>query len=326
MRHQRIATGLLLSSTIALGAALTVLAENAPTVSWSGTSVQGPAVTVPHADRPSLMLMLRADQAQSREVLRTVSRLVEDAQTAQVVVVVSGPQALQQARALAEQQVAWPIVLDVDYATSGLLGVHAWPTVAVIDSSGREVAHMAGVANALVHDLDAYLQFAAGRIDRAGLDALLADRQGPATTDHDRAARHLHVALRLIDNARYDEAATEIEQGLTLQPDDAALKVAQARVLTLSGQPRQALQVLDTVAPGALPSWKVQVVRGRILLVLGSLDEARTTLLEAFQLNPDPAEPYYLLGVVCERQQDWQAAADAYRKAFEASWRGPKVD
>lgn len=299
--------------------------EARPPLKWTGTTAQGGTVSVPAKDQPSLMLFVRADQPQSREVLRTAARLVTATQPAQVVVVVSGPKAMEQSRAFIDQKITWPIVLDVDYATSGLLNVHAWPTLTIIDSAGGQVAYIAGVTDSLAHDLDGYLQFAAGKIDRPALDKHLAERQIAGTTVEEKAARHLQVAIRLIDNARYDEADVEIEQGLKFQPDGAALKVAQARVLALRDKPREALQVLSSIPAGAVPACRIDVVRGRALVALAAWPEAKSALLDALKLNPDPAEAHYLLGVVHENQKDWPAAAASYRKAFEASWRGPKV-
>lgn len=299
--------------------------EEKPPLQWTGATAQGGTVTVPAKDQPSLMLFVRADQPQSREVLRTAARLVADAQSPQVVVVVSGPKAIEQSRTLMDQRIAWPIVLDVDYAASGLLNVHAWPTLAIVDAAGEQVAYIAGITDSLAHDLDGYLQFAAGKIDRSALDKHLAERQIAGTTVEEKAARHLQVAIRLIDNARYDEADVEIEQGLKLQPDGAALKVLQARVLALRDKPREALQVLGSIPAGVVPAWRVDVVRGRALVALGTWPEAKSVLLDALKLNPDPAEAHYLLGIVHENLKDFPAAAASYRKAFEASWRGPKV-
>jgi cytochrome c-type biogenesis protein CcmH/NrfG len=40
-------------------------------------------------------------------------------------------------------------------------------------------------------------------------------------------------------------------------------------------------------------------------------------LTSAVQLNPEPAEGLYQLGLVYQHDADWPRAAEAFRKAFE---------
>jgi tetratricopeptide (TPR) repeat protein len=53
------------------------------------------------------------------------------------------------------------------------------------------------------------------------------------------------------------------------------------------------------------------------LIASGKWDEARALLTSAVQLNPDPAEGLYQLGLVYQHDSDWPRAAEAFRKAFE---------
>ena len=66
-------------------------------VNWSGTDLSGAAVKVP-VDRPSVMAFVRAQQEQSTAALDQIKTLVADASATQVVVILSGPQAGDQAR------------------------------------------------------------------------------------------------------------------------------------------------------------------------------------------------------------------------------------
>lgn len=60
---------------------------------------------------------------------------------------------------------------------------------------------------------------------------------------------------------------------------------------------------------------KSHVLRGRILMEKGRLEEARGSLLEAEKLDPTSAEPQYYLGIIHERFNQPEEALARYRKA-----------
>ena len=55
------------------------------------------------------------------------------------------------------------------------------------------------------------------------------------------------------------------------------------------------------------------------------MDEARTTLLQALRLNPDPAQAYYFLGIVYQHDAAPDKAAEAFRKAYEHTPQGRTI-
>jgi len=55
------------------------------------------------------------------------------------------------------------------------------------------------------------------------------------------------------------------------------------------------------------------VVRGRLLIAAGRVDEALRDLQEAVKLDPSDVEAHYMLGTVHEAKRDLDAAA-AYAK------------
>src|SRR3954468_5089596 len=91
--------------------AVAVAAEPAVNVSWSAKDATGAEVKVPVADRPSVVAFVRSDQEQSKATLNQIEASVSDAKTAQVIIIVSGPMANEQAKAMGpELPKVWPVI------------------------------------------------------------------------------------------------------------------------------------------------------------------------------------------------------------------------
>src|SRR4029453_11299433 len=106
------------------------------------------------------------------------------------------------------QQLQWggAVVLDPDYAASGQMQIHVWPTTVLVNAAGEQVAHLGGISNVYGKELAAYLAFAGGTIDRAALTQRLATTQVVGDSSEQMAARHLEVAERLLEKGHAGEA------------------------------------------------------------------------------------------------------------------------
>lgn len=62
---------------------------------------------------------------------------------------------------------------------------------------------------------------------------------------------------------------------------------------------------------------KSHVLRGRILLEQGRLEDARTAFVQAEELNPDNVDAQYYLGIIHERVGEADKAVARYRKAMD---------
>jgi tetratricopeptide (TPR) repeat protein len=195
----------------------------------------------------------------------------------------------------------------------------------VIDADGKMIAHIGGCPASYSKDLAAYLEFAAGKLDKAALDQRLMDHNVVASTQTDIAKRHLQLGQRLMARGDYEEARSELEKGLELQPSDVMLQLMMARVDLLTHHPQEALQAIEKIDPKQLPNWRINAVRGRAMVALGQWDKARDTLLAAVRLNPEPSEVHYALGLVYEHDKDFQKAAASYRLAFETGESGKQL-
>lgn len=292
-------------------------------IQWQATDTTGGSVSVPLEGMTSVILFVKADQDRSDQALAQLGELLADPSyqgNVQGIAVVSGREAgVGAAQLVGSDRWAGPVVIDLDYEASGLMSARVWPTTEIIDEDGERVAHLPGLRESYSKDLRAYLDFAKGKIDRAALEERLKTNGTITSTPDSVAARHLHMAERLLEKGQTDLALKELEQGLAVDPDDAQLILTQVRIRLIMKDPTGALNLLETLAVGGAPAWRVETLRGRGLVELQRYDEARLVLDKALEVNPDPAEAYYFLGRVHEHAGEWELASAAYRNAYEKS-------
>jgi predicted Zn-dependent protease len=85
-------------------------------------------------------------------------------------------------------------------------------------------------------------------------------------------------------------------------------------MLTRTGQPEKALDVLRDGVALSPNSFVVNYEMGNALLTLGRLQEAEHYLLIAKRLAPDYPRVYYLMGRVHQRQHREREAAEDFEK------------
>jgi tetratricopeptide (TPR) repeat protein len=310
------------STTILIGICLS-LAGAAPTtapspVSWTGRDTTGAEVRIPGAG-VTVVAFVRVGQTQSLQSLDLMREALAKRTGVSTVLVVSGQQDKDPNTELAAKNPArWPLVVDTQFALSGQLDIHVWPTTLLIRKDGTIVAHLAGLPPAFADSFAASLDYASGAIGKAEYDERLASHEVVGDNDFRKARRHLEVATRLLDQGDAAGARTEVDAGLKLQPDDVLLKLALVRCQAAAGQVAEALAVINALPADALPSWQYAVVRADIYIKLQRWDDAQKLLPEAIRLNPSPAEAHYLSGLVYQHDGDAPKAADSFRKAYEA--------
>lgn len=304
----------LCSASLSMAGLVTTRAAD---VGWTGSAISGSQVKIPAGDRPTVVLFYRSQQRQSQDAMTQLTQYKP--QGVQTVIVISGPQANEQAKALAKEQQDLPIVADPEYTISGRLDVHAWPTTVVINDKGDELGHIGGISKSYGVELAAYVDYAAGKIAKEELTKRIADRSIVADSAVQAASRHLQVAQMMLSRGRYEDAGKEINKGLELNPNSAPLRLAQVRVLAHEGNAEKARAALDAVQPGTVPQHQMHLAQGRVMLVSGDAAGAIKEYLESIKLNPAPSEAYYELGLAYEKSGQWQEAAESFRKAFESS-------
>lgn len=316
---------LFLLATLAL--AVPALAQSPATqpakFAWSAKDVTGQTVEVPAADRPTLIVFVMAGQPQSKEALQTLTAAAAKRPRLRLVALVSGERATVQAAEVARES-GWrgAMIADTDFALANKMATRVWPTTSLVVTGGEQVMHIGGLPKSFAHDLEAYLDFASGQIDRAKLDARLAEHG--AVTDSPKLAsqRHVQVAHQLLDAGKLDAARHELDEARKLDAANPGITVAAAQLAILEGKAGDALTLLKTLPPDALPVWQLAQMRGRALVATGQWDAAAAELTSALRLNPDPAEAHYLLGLVYQQKGQFDKAAAEFRAAFEATAKG----
>lgn len=76
-------------------------------------------------------------------------------------------------------------------------------------------------------------------------------------------------------------------------------------------------QTLADCARMDTPFAGIHTLSAKVDIEKGSLEPAATSLAEAIRINQADPEPYYLMGVIYQRWQKPEVAADFYAKAFE---------
>jgi tetratricopeptide (TPR) repeat protein len=282
---------------------------------------QGHPLAIPAQGQITLLVFLRADQTQSAKAIDLLTKRLKTRKDLQIIGIVSGDDAAAGAVKLAASW-PWPLIADTSYAASGKFEVHVWPTTVIIDKAdgvarGAQLAHLPGMPASYETDVDAYLDFAAGKIDRAGLEKRLTTLDAIADTADQKASRHVEVAQRLAEKGMNDDARAELAKAIDLKPADPLIQLAIARIDLQIGDPKAAQTLLAKLTDPALPRGELSLLAGWTALQLGNWDQARQTLSASVQLNPDPADTLYLLGLIAQHDNDPAKAADYFRKAFE---------
>jgi tetratricopeptide (TPR) repeat protein len=296
-----------------------------PAVRFKATALGGAAVDVPDAAHPTVLLFILAGQPQSADAITALRLVISKTPDARVLTVLGGAEAAAQARQLAAEKHPWPILLDADHTLSGRLGVHAGPTTVIVSPAGAQAGHVAGQPKSYARNVEASVDFAAGRIDRATLEQRLTGRDAVLDSPEQMAERHVQVAARLLQKGLVEQSRAELARAVALRPTDSAIRADLADLLLSTGDVASAAAMLDQLDAAAAGT-RVKVLRGRLLIASDKWDEARAILTSAAQLNPDPAEALYHLGLCYQHDGDWPRAADAFRRAYEhAPGRPPRT-
>jgi len=312
--------GLAPALLIALSLGLPATRAQDAKIELAARDVQGHELKVPVAGHPTLLVFVRTDQAQSQKALAEIRTLVKDRPGVLVAAVVSGEMSESNAGALAKDpQWTWPVLSDPDYQVSGKMKVCAWPTTMVVDAGGALVAHIGGYPSSFATDVAAHLDFAAGKIDQATRTQRTSAHEVVADSTDQKAARHLQVTQRLLEQAMPDAARAEFAKALQFNPTDPLLQLRAARLALALGDAPTAEALLAKISPQSVPAAQLNLVHGGIALQQEKWADAQRLLTAATQLNPDPAEAWYRLGLVYQHQQDWPHAAEAFRKACEST-------
>jgi tetratricopeptide (TPR) repeat protein len=291
---------------------------------WGAKDTHGNGVALP-ADRTTVLVFLRPGQPQSADAMAAIAPILRDRKDVQVIGIVSGDDSAMAAAKLDKSGWTYPIVADETYDTSGKFSVRVWPTLLVAGRKGEEIARMPGLPVSLANDLAAYLDFASGKLDKAGLDKALTNREMVGDSEDEKAARHAEVAQRLAQQGLSTQATSEVAKAMELKPRTGPLLASLARTDLILGDAKGAGELLGRLRADDVPPQELNTLKGWAALQGARWDEARKLLEDATRLNPDPAEALYLLGRVYDHDGYSPKAAEAYRKAYEHTADGKAI-
>jgi tetratricopeptide (TPR) repeat protein len=198
---------------------------------------------------------------------------------------------------------------------------YAWPTTLVFDSQGNLVGRIAG--HPLNHraSLAAYVAYVSGTLTRTELDEELTRQQIVQDDANQKAHRHLLLARQFLTSGRTDDAAAQVREAQQLHPSTPALRLLMARELLILGETTQAEALLGTLDAATQPD-ELAILKARCAIALGRWPEAKDYLQKTRPAAPDPAtaaEMLYWLGMIYTHDADYPQAAEAFRKAYEAT-------
>jgi Flp pilus assembly protein TadD len=137
-----------------------------------------------------------------------------------------------------------------------------------------------------------------------------------AATANDESVARIQSAL---DDQRYVDASSMLEQQLVNSGDDPRLVVLVGKLNLARGRYQDALSAFKRVEEAAPVRAQAQEGEGITLSILGRSDEALVALKSAVSQNPNAWRAWNVLGSEYDRRHDWANAQDAYGHAVAAS-------
>ena len=289
--------------------------QEAREVAWTARDISGNEVKVPASGRATALIMVSADEATSLALVEKLHKAFAADDKTQFVVIAGGKNSGKRAADIAAKAGSWPVVADPDSSAAKALDARGWPLVIVLDSTGLEIARLTGEPDLLATKLRAYLQLAAGQIDKQTLAADLATTPVAQADAKTQLARDLRAARLLMQQGKATQAIAYIDEMRTTVPE---AQVIRAKALVLLNKPDDALRIVDRLKRGSAPDADVELVRAMALISLERWYLARPLLEQYIITNPGVAEAHMLLGSIYEHDNNWPKAAEQYKAASEA--------
>lgn len=128
--------------------------------------------------------------------------------------------------------------------------------------------------------------------------------------DPDQTASRLHLALSLLDKARYDEALKHLETLASIGPPDGLVESRRARCLHMLGREKQARAVLNELIHSLPNDYRLYSTLGQIELLTGHDVEAESAFRKVLAIQ----ESDYLGNFSLSQSLKRQGKADEAKK------------
>lgn len=306
-------------------APLSLLAEppvKPETVSWEVQDTQNQPFKIP-ANQPSVLVFAIPDQEATAKGLKEVNELLNRAKDFQILLIVSGePAALKAAEV--RGNLGWRMQIDTDYSSSAKFHVSVWPSFVVVKADGEIAGHVASLSAQMTRNLELYMDYARGKMDRATLEKAVHSSQVVEDTPASIAHRAAAMAEELLEKGMTDEAIAEISKAREKSPQDSQVQFVYARTLLIQNKPDDVLKIVEQIKSD-FPAFQTAELKGEALVLLGRWEDATKELQQAVSLNPHPADALYALGICYQHGGDFQKASDTFRQAYEKTPAGKRL-
>lgn len=128
---------------------------------------------------------------------------------------------------------------------------------------------------------------------------------------------HSGLATIYIQQNRYREGASELQEALQLKPADGLVRISYVRVLLRLGDFKTARQILQEYLPQHLNEFEPLSLMGIVDRLAGNYPEAKDFLLRSLPMKPDDYDTRYNLGFVLAKSGQPVEAREQLEKALQ---------
>lgn len=216
-----------------------------------------------------------------------------------------------------ERGISAPLALDADRSLYGKLGLIVFPTTVIMNREGK-LAHVISIHNPdYKHVLDSSIRHAMDMINDEQLRERLQTRPSSAGSPKSLASSHRALARQLREKGRLGPAREELLKSREQDPSNPEIMLDLADLDVALSNLDDAQSLIETVLSENPGHRRAKQIKGIILFRRDRLEEAEQVLLEALNLNPEPARIHYYLGRIYEQQGQTAKALDQYRRSLQ---------
>ncbi len=289
--------------------------------SYRMTAVDGGTVdSSDFSDKTVVLVYLSAEQRSSERAVADAFKIVSDLGNDDVRLVFVTADVVHKSyfeKFWKEAGIKAPLGFDAGRELYGKLGLIVFPTTLVIDREGRLAHVIATRRSSYPYILETFVRHALGEFDDEKLAARLKAQTFDRRTPMSLASRHRAAARLLREKGLLSGAEKELREALKYAKDDVSIRLDLGDLLLLmSGRAQEAEAVVDKVLSEEPRHRRAKLLKGITLFRTQQLDQAEKVLIEALDLNPDPARAHYYLGRIHEARGQKESAIAHYRKAL----------
>lgn len=210
-----------------------------------------------------------------------------------------------------------PALLDETGTVYGSYGVFILPSVAIVNKDGT-LHNAFGYGHDVEKTIMGEVEVLLGLKSRAELEGELNPEEVIEKPDELKDAdRHMNLGRTMIERRLYDQARTEFEAAVKLDPERAEAHIELGLALIALGKHETALERLTKGLELDPESAPAHAGVGLVFLEQDQLDDAIDELEWALEINPRDAKTHYQLGLAYEKKGDQKEALRLYKRALD---------